>query len=106
MPRPPPRLPQRLVKNLEDGKYRCFITILKQVSINVPLVEALEQIPGCAKFMKHLVTKRRSVTLEDDDKMHHSSAIATRSLVQKKEDPGFFHYSLYNWAITFCESIM
>ena len=46
MPRPPPPFPQRLVKKTEDGKYRHFITMLKQLSINVPLVEALEQIPG------------------------------------------------------------
>ena len=42
MPRPPPPFPQRLVKKIEDGKYRRFITMLKHLSINVPLVEALE----------------------------------------------------------------
>ena len=88
MPRPP--LPQRLVKKTEDGKYRRFITMLKQISINVPLVEALEQMPDYTKFMKDLVTKKRSVTFEDDDRMQHCSAIATRSLVQKKEDLGAF----------------
>ena len=41
MPRPPPPFPQRLVKKTEDGKYWCFITKLKQLSINVPLVESL-----------------------------------------------------------------
>ena len=29
MPRPPPPFPQRLVKKIEDDKYRCFITMLK-----------------------------------------------------------------------------
>ena len=62
--------------------------MLKQLSINVPLVEALEQMPDYAKFMKDLVTKQRSVTFKDDDRMYHCSAIARRSLVQKKEDPG------------------
>ena len=90
MPRPPPPFPQRLVKKTEDGKYQRFITMLKQLSINVPLVEALEQMPGYAKFMKDLVTKKRSITSEDDDRMQHCSAIATRSLVQKKEDPSAF----------------
>ena len=52
MPRPPPLFPQRLMKKTEDGEYRHFITMLKQLSINVPLVEALEQMPGYAKFMK------------------------------------------------------
>ena len=58
--------------------------------MNVLLVEALKQMPGNAKFMKDLVTKKRSVTFGDDDKMQHCSAIATRSFVQKKEDPGAF----------------
>ena len=40
--------------------------------------------------MKDLVTKKRSVTFEDDDRMQHCSAIATRSLIQKKEDSGVF----------------
>ena len=90
MPRPPPPFPQRLVKNTEDGKYQRFITMLKQLSINVPLVEALEQMPGYAKFTKDLVTKKRSVTFEDDDRMQHSSAIPTRSLVTKEEDLSAF----------------
>ena len=45
---------------------------------------------GYAKFMKDLVTKKRSLTFEDDDRMQHCSAIATRSLGQKKEDLGAF----------------
>ena len=47
-------------------------------------------MPGYAKFMKDLVTKKRSVTFEDDDRLQHCSFIATRSLVQKKEDLGAF----------------
>ena len=58
--------------------------------MNVPLVEVLEQMPGYAKFMKDLVTKKRSVTFKDDDRLQHCSAIATKSLVQKKEYPGAF----------------
>ncbi|TMW83147.1 hypothetical protein EJD97_002751, partial [Solanum chilense] len=90
MPRPPPLFPQRLLKKTEDGKFQRFITMLKQLSINVPLAEALEQIPGYPKFMKDLVTKKRSVTFEDDDRLQHCSAIPTRSLVQIKEDSGAF----------------
>ena len=47
-------------------------------------------MPCYAKFMKDLVTKNKSVTFEDDERLQHCSAIATRSLVQKKEDPGAF----------------
>ncbi|KAH0634861.1 hypothetical protein KY284_037647 [Solanum tuberosum] len=90
IPRPPPNFPQRLVKKTKDGKYRRFITMLKKLSINVPLIEALEQMPGYAKFMKDMVTKKKSVSFEDDDRLQHCSAITTRSFVQKKEDPGAF----------------
>ncbi|KAK4717938.1 hypothetical protein R3W88_016276 [Solanum pinnatisectum] len=90
MPRLPPPFPQRLVKKNDEGKYRRFITMLKQLSINVPLIEALEIMPRYAKFMKDLATKKRDVSFEDDDRLEHCSAIATRSLVQKKENPGAF----------------
>ncbi|XP_069145424.1 uncharacterized protein [Solanum lycopersicum] len=90
MPKPPPPFPQRLLKMTEYGKYQHFIMMLKQLSINVPLVEALEQIPDYSKFMKDLVTKKRSVAFEDYDRMQHCSSIATRSLVQKQGDRGTF----------------
>ena len=64
--------------------------MLKQIYINVSLVEALEQMPGYTKFLKDLVTKKGSVTFVVDDKMKHCSAISTRYLVQKKEDLGGF----------------
>ncbi|XP_016581711.1 uncharacterized protein LOC107879115 [Capsicum annuum] len=43
-----------------------------------------------AKFMKDLVMKKRTVRYEPVDNIHHSSAILTRSLVQKKADLGEF----------------
>ena len=56
MPSLPPQFPQRLVKKTEDGKYRRFITMLKQLSINVPLVEFLEQISGYASGHKEKIS--------------------------------------------------
>ncbi|KAK4733622.1 hypothetical protein R3W88_007883 [Solanum pinnatisectum] len=47
-------------------------------------------MPRYVKFLKDLVTKKRTVSFEDDDKLQHCSAIATRSLVQKKKDPEAF----------------
>ncbi|PHT32200.1 hypothetical protein CQW23_28537 [Capsicum baccatum] len=40
--------------------------------------------------MKDLLTKKWAVSYEPADNVHHCSAIATRSLVQKKADPGAF----------------
>ena len=39
------------------------------------MVEALEQMPDYAKFMKDVVTKKRSFTFEDADRLHHCSLL-------------------------------
>ncbi|XP_070032907.1 uncharacterized protein [Nicotiana tomentosiformis] len=54
LPRPPPPYPQRLAKQNNENQFKKFIDMMKSLSINVPLVEALEQMPGYAKFMKDL----------------------------------------------------
>ncbi|XP_070034608.1 uncharacterized protein [Nicotiana tomentosiformis] len=54
--------------------------------INVTLVESLEQIPGYAKFMKDLVTKKRSMNCETLNMTHQVSAIV-HSMDPKLEDP-------------------
>ena len=61
--------------------------MLTQLSIIVALVEALEQMPDYAKFIKDLITQKKSATFEDYDRMQHCSAIVRRTLVQNKEDP-------------------
>ncbi|XP_070020245.1 uncharacterized protein [Nicotiana sylvestris] len=65
--RPPPPYPQRLAKHKNENQFKNFIDMMKKLSINVSLVEALEQMLGYAKFMKDLVTKKRSMDLILDD---------------------------------------
>ncbi|XP_070010886.1 uncharacterized protein [Nicotiana sylvestris] len=62
---------------------------MKSLSINVPLVEALKQMSGYAKFMKDLVTKKRSMDHETIKMTHKVSAIV-HSITSKLEDPGAF----------------
>ncbi|XP_070013247.1 uncharacterized protein [Nicotiana sylvestris] len=89
LPRPPPPYPQRLAKQKNKNQFRKFIDMMKSLSINIPLVEALEQMPGYAKFMKDLVTKKRSMNCETIKMTHQVSAIV-HSLDPKLEDPGTF----------------
>ncbi|KAF3632447.1 hypothetical protein FXO38_26157 [Capsicum annuum] len=58
IPRPPPLFPQQLKKKTDDTKFSEFMAMLNQLTINVPLVEALEKMPGYMKFMKDLFTKK------------------------------------------------
>ncbi|XP_070029598.1 uncharacterized protein [Nicotiana sylvestris] len=89
MPRPPPTYPQRLAKKNSENQLKKFIDMMKILSINVLLVEALEQMPGYAKFMKDLVAKKRSMNCETIKMTHQISAIV-HSMAPKLEDLGAF----------------
>ncbi|XP_062086166.1 uncharacterized protein LOC133792274 [Humulus lupulus] len=58
-PKPPLPFPQRFRKQQQDGQFRKFLDVLKQLHINISLVEALEQMPNYVKFLKDILTKKR-----------------------------------------------
>ncbi|XP_070048221.1 uncharacterized protein [Nicotiana tomentosiformis] len=89
MPEPPPLYPQRLAKKNGENQFKKFIDMMKSLSVNVPLVEALEQLPGYAKFMKDLVTKKKSMNYETIKMTHQVSAIV-HSMAPKLGDIGAF----------------
>ncbi|XP_070020431.1 uncharacterized protein [Nicotiana sylvestris] len=89
MPRTPPLYPQRLTKKNSENQFKKFIDMMKSLSINVPLVEALEQMLGYAKLMKDSVTKKRSMNCETIKMTHQVSAIV-HSMAPKLEDTGAF----------------
>lgn len=49
--------------------------------MNIHLVEALQQILGYAKFIKYLITKKQTITVELDN-FNNCSTIVTKSLVE------------------------
>ncbi|XP_070040757.1 uncharacterized protein [Nicotiana tomentosiformis] len=59
------------------------------VQANDEVLEALEQMPGYAKFMKDLVAKKQSINFETMKVTHQVSAIV-HSMVLKLEDPVAF----------------
>ncbi|XP_070054371.1 uncharacterized protein [Nicotiana tomentosiformis] len=65
---------------------------MKSLLINAPLVEALEKMPGYAKFMKDLVTNKWSMDFETMKVTHHVSAIVY-STAPKLENSGAFTIS-------------
>ncbi|XP_019251108.1 PREDICTED: uncharacterized protein LOC109230024 [Nicotiana attenuata] len=44
IPRPPPPFPQRLARKVNDSKLEKFYDILKQLSVNIPFVEAFKEM--------------------------------------------------------------
>ncbi|XP_070009737.1 uncharacterized protein [Nicotiana sylvestris] len=100
MPRPPHPHPKRLAKKNGENQFKKFIDIMKSLSINVPLVEALEQMPSYAKLMKDLVTKKRSMNCETI-KMTHQ----VHSLAPKLEDSGAFTIPCTIWSADFAKAL-
>ncbi|XP_070019645.1 uncharacterized protein [Nicotiana sylvestris] len=91
IPRPPPPFPQRLARKVDDSKLEKFYEILKQLLVNIPFVEAFQEIPGFGKYLKDLITKKRTTKNEVVNVTHRVSSIIATSTVQKKEDPGAFN---------------
>ncbi|XP_070056989.1 uncharacterized protein LOC142167255 [Nicotiana tabacum] len=54
IPRPPPPFPQRLARKVDDSKIEKFYDILKQLSVNISFVEAFQEMPVFAKYLKDL----------------------------------------------------
>ncbi|KAK8547622.1 hypothetical protein V6N12_031756 [Hibiscus sabdariffa] len=59
--RPPPPFPQRLKKHKEDLQFQKSVSMLDQFHINIPFLDAIDQVPSYAKFLKDIVTKKRNL---------------------------------------------
>ncbi|XP_070022162.1 uncharacterized protein [Nicotiana sylvestris] len=86
--RPPAPFPQRLAKNQKEEQYKKFFEMLKQIQVNIPLIEALKEMPGYAKMMKDLMSQKfdfqdlATVTLTQT-----CSAVVTKPIAEKLSDP-------------------
>ncbi|XP_024043233.1 uncharacterized protein LOC112099933 [Citrus clementina] len=89
--RHPPPFPQRFQKQKQDKHFSKFLEVLKQLHINIPFVEALEQMPNYVKFLKDiLVRKRRLGKFETVVLTQESSHMLQSKIPTKVKDPGNF----------------
>ncbi|XP_062104029.1 uncharacterized protein LOC133815176 [Humulus lupulus] len=74
-----------------DSQFKKFLDMLKQLHINIPLVEALEQMLNYVKFMKDILTrKRRLGEFEIVALTKECSSFLQNKLPPKMKDPGSF----------------
>ncbi|CAM8999043.1 unnamed protein product [Rhodiola kirilowii] len=79
------RAPKRYV--MDKDVWELF----SKVEINIPLLEAIKQIPRYAKFLKELCTNRRRGTHVDQELMSRNvSAVIQRTVPPKCGDPGTY----------------
>ncbi|XP_050895658.1 uncharacterized protein LOC127102321 [Lathyrus oleraceus] len=63
-PKPVVKLPfptRHKKKGQHEKNFEKFLELFKKLEINIPLLEALEQMPTYAKFMKDIISKRRTI---------------------------------------------
>ena len=88
---PPVPFPQRLAESRLNEQFANFIQVLKQLHITIPFTDALTQIPTYTKFLKDIITNKRSLGGHEMVKLtKQCSAILSSELPPKLEDPGKF----------------
>ena len=83
--------PQRLKKGKLEKQFIKFLDIFKKLHINIPFLEALENMPSYVKFMKKILASKKK--LEEYGTIaltEECSAILQKKLPPKLQDPGKF----------------
>ncbi|XP_062075391.1 uncharacterized protein LOC133779446 [Humulus lupulus] len=83
--------PLRFHKKGIGEKFEKFLNIFKKFLINIPFVDALEQMSNYAKFMKEVISKKCKLDDYETVKLiEECSVIIKRQLPKKLKDPKFF----------------
>jgi hypothetical protein len=74
-----------------DEQFSKFMEVLKQLTVSIPFVDALLQMPSYAKFLKDILSNKRSLKDCKSVQLNHEcSAVVSRELPPKLGDPGKF----------------
>ncbi|KAM2657883.1 hypothetical protein EV1_013203 [Malus domestica] len=89
----PPNVPfpSRFLQSKNEEEEKDVLETFRKVQVNIPLLDAIKQIPKYAKFLKKLCTTRKRI--REKEVVHVSenvSAMLQRKLPPKCKDPGSF----------------
>ena len=83
--------PSRFAKTRKEESDKQILDTFRKVQVNIPLLEAIKQVPKYAKFLKELcTTKRRHKEGEVVRVNENVSSVIQRKLPPKCKDPGSF----------------
>ncbi|KAM1050646.1 hypothetical protein ACFX1Q_032342 [Malus domestica] len=83
--------PSRFLQAKNEEEEKDVLETFRKVHVNIPLLDAIKQIPKYAKFLKKLCTTRKQI--REKEVVHVSenvSALLQRKLPPKCKDPGSF----------------
>ena len=55
--------PNRLKSNRNSAQVDKMLEVFKQVKVNIPLLDMIQQVPAYAKFLKDLCTKKKTTNV-------------------------------------------
>ena len=81
--------PERLKAPKKNVQFAEILEVLKQIQINIPFLDAIQQLPSYAKFLKDLVTIKRKTNVPKKAYLTEQvSSILHCRLPIKYKDPG------------------
>ncbi|XP_040955938.1 uncharacterized protein [Gossypium hirsutum] len=90
---PPPFL-GRLTKDKKEKEEKEILETFKKMEVNIPLLDAIKQVPRYAKFLKELCTsKRRLIGNKRLNVGENVSAVLQKKVSAKYKDQGMFAIS-------------
>ena len=83
--------PNRQLKTNLDKQFGKFLEVVKDLKVTVPFTELITQIPSYAKFMKEILTRKRSISeVETVAFTAECSVVLQNKSPPKLKDPGSF----------------
>ena len=85
----PPPFPQALRGKKKATQQAGILEVLRQVKVNIPLLDLINQVPAYAKFLKDLCTIKKGLGIEKKAFLtEYVSAIIQSKYLVKYKDPG------------------
>ena len=89
-PSVPPHFPQALRKKKNSINQTKILEVLRQVKVNIPLLDMIKQVPTYAKILKDLCTVKRGFNVNKKAFLNEQvSAIIECKTLVKYKDPGY-----------------
>ena len=99
-PSVPPHFPQALRKKKNSVNQTEILEVLRQVKVNIPLLDMIKQVPTYAKFLKDLCTVKRGFNVNKKAFFTEQvSAISECKTPVKYKDPGVLQSQLISEAL-------
>ncbi|KAH9718388.1 hypothetical protein KPL71_022206 [Citrus sinensis] len=87
----PPPFPSRFKQSKKEEQEKDILETFRKVEVNIPLLDAIKQVPRYAKFLKELCSNKRKLSGNEKVSVGENvSVVLQRKLPLKYKDPGTF----------------